>query len=269
MDRPADPRVASLMSRSWLIGVSVVVHAAVGVGLFASGVWKIEQVEAKAMPTFLSVAPPPPPPASGQLSGAVKPEAPRPRRRPPPVITQPDPQPPALPQVGTGGTTTTPGPEVDSPCLDGCGPTPEVVAAPVCGNGAREVGEQCDDGNTAAGDGCSATCALEPAPRPRTDIVGAAVLAGLRISGETQIQPSSSTQSQMMRDGVDRVRGTVKLCIGTDGAITSAALAASTRYADYDDRLLSSVQSWRYRPYSVNGVAVRACSIVSFIYTPR
>jgi cysteine-rich repeat protein len=36
--------------------------------------------------------------------------------------------------------------------------------APVCGNGLFEsrAGEQCDDRNTAAGDGCSATCTVEP-----------------------------------------------------------------------------------------------------------
>jgi cysteine-rich repeat protein len=32
---------------------------------------------------------------------------------------------------------------------------------PVCGNGAREGAEECDDGNTIAGDGCSAACAVE------------------------------------------------------------------------------------------------------------
>jgi cysteine-rich repeat protein len=35
---------------------------------------------------------------------------------------------------------------------------------PVCGNGVTETraGEQCDDGNTMSGDGCSATCQIEP-----------------------------------------------------------------------------------------------------------
>lgn len=36
------------------------------------------------------------------------------------------------------------------------------VGAPACGNGFPETGEFCDDGNTAPGDGCSATCGLEP-----------------------------------------------------------------------------------------------------------
>jgi cysteine-rich repeat protein len=38
------------------------------------------------------------------------------------------------------------------------------VTAQVCGNGVVEVevGEQCDDGNTTSGDGCSSTCTIEP-----------------------------------------------------------------------------------------------------------
>ncbi len=35
---------------------------------------------------------------------------------------------------------------------------------PVCGNGALEYGEVCDDGNTAAGDLCSATCDMVTVP---------------------------------------------------------------------------------------------------------
>jgi fibro-slime domain-containing protein len=35
------------------------------------------------------------------------------------------------------------------------------ACATVCGNGNIETGEQCDDGNTVAGDGCSPTCTVE------------------------------------------------------------------------------------------------------------
>ncbi|MFA4952972.1 MAG: myxococcus cysteine-rich repeat containing protein [Candidatus Pacearchaeota archaeon] len=38
----------------------------------------------------------------------------------------------------------------------------EYIPAPVCGNGAVESGETCDDGNTANSDGCSSTCIIEP-----------------------------------------------------------------------------------------------------------
>jgi len=49
------------------------------------------------------------------------------------------------------------------------------VIGPVCGNGVVESGEQCDDGNTNSGDGCSATCQTEaPPPPPPTAPGGAA-----------------------------------------------------------------------------------------------
>jgi cysteine-rich repeat protein len=38
------------------------------------------------------------------------------------------------------------------------------LALVVCGNGILETGEQCDDGNTANGDGCSSQCKLEALP---------------------------------------------------------------------------------------------------------
>lgn len=41
---------------------------------------------------------------------------------------------------------------------------PDVTITPVCGNGVIEGTEQCDDGNTVDGDGCSATCTTEVTP---------------------------------------------------------------------------------------------------------
>jgi cysteine-rich repeat protein len=45
-----------------------------------------------------------------------------------------------------------------------CGDTPP--PEPACGDGVLDAGEQCDDGNTTDGDGCSATCILEVEPPP-------------------------------------------------------------------------------------------------------
>lgn len=44
----------------------------------------------------------------------------------------------------------------DSMCMD--------IVCPVCGNGILESGEQCDDGNTNNGDGCSNSCQCEAGP---------------------------------------------------------------------------------------------------------
>jgi cysteine-rich repeat protein len=46
---------------------------------------------------------------------------------------------------------------------DGCSATCQ-VEPPRCGDGRREGAEACDDGNTANGDGCSSTCTIEPPP---------------------------------------------------------------------------------------------------------
>lgn len=39
---------------------------------------------------------------------------------------------------------------------------PDTPDGPFCGDGVRDANEACDDGNTNDGDGCSATCTLEP-----------------------------------------------------------------------------------------------------------
>lgn len=46
---------------------------------------------------------------------------------------------------------------------DGKGDVCQDLADPVCGNGTIEPPETCDDSNTTAGDGCSATCQIESA----------------------------------------------------------------------------------------------------------
>lgn len=58
--------------------------------------------------------------------------------------------------------------------------SPNCIETPVCGNGSIETGEQCDDGNTVDGDGCSNTCQIEiaatptPSPTPRATPVATA-----------------------------------------------------------------------------------------------
>jgi cysteine-rich repeat protein len=48
-------------------------------------------------------------------------------------------------------------------CSSSCG-TEHVTTSVACGNGVREVEEACDDGNTRDGDGCESTCLRTPAP---------------------------------------------------------------------------------------------------------
>ncbi len=79
-----------------------------------------------------------------------------------------------------GATWTSTGPF--SPCNTSANPV-------VCGNGVKEVGEGCDDGNIVAGDGCSATCQVETAwtlvrSEPLTTVPTGAIAENSGYSGQ-------------------------------------------------------------------------------------
>lgn len=74
-----------------------------------------------------------------------------------------------LPPAVCGNGIIEPGEECDDGNLiagDGCDPwcALEDPPEPVCGNGIVELGEQCDDGNLIAGDGCDPWCFTEDDP---------------------------------------------------------------------------------------------------------
>ena len=66
-------------------------------------------------------------------------------------------------------------PEIGEQCDDGNTANGDGCSAqctieiPACGDGNLDPGEQCDDGNTTNGDGCSANCTIENAPPVCTD----------------------------------------------------------------------------------------------------
>ncbi|MGY4884829.1 MAG: DUF4215 domain-containing protein [Nanobdellota archaeon] len=43
----------------------------------------------------------------------------------------------------------------------GTSQNPDTICTPICGNGIKQTGEGCDDGDTSSGDGCSSTCTVE------------------------------------------------------------------------------------------------------------
>jgi TonB family protein len=262
------------MSHRWLVVVSGLAHLAVAGGLFVSGVWRIERLEKpKLYLRGLAVMMPEPAPSGSPHipDPPVIIRKPRPHETVQPVVVKPadlkDTQDRNKDdEIGNG---MGPGkPDDKGTCFENCGETK--AAAPVCGDGALDASEQCDDGNTASGDGCSSTCRLEALPPPppaRSQTVAPQVLRALRISGETQIHPSTSTQSMMMRARDTLVHGSLLVCIATDGSVAKATLQRSTGYSEYDQALASAVRGWRYQPYRLNGVAVPACSSVTFEYS--
>ncbi len=68
---------------------------------------------------------------------------------------------------------------------DGCSSTCQIEQPAVCGNGVLEAGEQCDDGNNVSGDGCSATCQVETIAPPNDACANAIVICPSTEAGST------------------------------------------------------------------------------------
>jgi hypothetical protein len=107
--------------------------------------------------------------------------------------------------------------------------------ASVCGDGVLDAGEQCDDGGTAAGDCCSATCQIEPATTTCRAAAGTCDLAET-CDGTTAICPSDAKNTNVCRaaagecDVAESCDGASNACPadGVESAITTCRAAAGT-----------------------------------------
>jgi serine/threonine protein kinase len=107
-----------------------------------------------------------------------------------------------------------------------------------------------------------------PAPPAAPQIVAPVALDANRISGDKVILPDAKTQSEIARAGVGSVAGTYKLCISTEGTVSSVSPVKGTGFASYDAKIQNTIRTqWRYRPFVVNGKVVPACTAVRFLYS--
>jgi cysteine-rich repeat protein len=113
--------------------------------------------------------------------------------------------------VACGGGSSNPG---DAHRDDGGGPddgpgggsADAMVDAPpaLCGDGMRVRGEECDDHNQAAGDGCSATCQVEPyAGAPQSAIDAMHAINALRAAADVPGRPLDRSAVQSSQAHAD------------------------------------------------------------------
>jgi TonB family protein len=260
IQRPARrrPRIVLLLS--------IAAHAAVLTFVGLSGLWRLDKLGVDSVP--LAIAGPP----TGMLGAAADEPEPGPDR---PDVEVAGPHQPRTGKVSpartgrgtTGNSATATGGEGPIgtglfPC-EGCSTILDQAAeAPSCGNGRVEAGEECDDGNRAAGDGCSTSC-FHDVER----IVVSRLIEGSRIEGDPQIAPPDSVRQAMARSGVDKLSGVVKMCLDKRGRVGELRVLRSTGHPAYDQRLLDGMRGWRYHPYKLDsGAAVPVCTVVNFIY---
>jgi hypothetical protein len=231
--------------RTWLIGSSLAVHLAVIFGLFVAGMWHVEQLDPAKHRIDLAVALPPPPAASG--SPTPRAQTITPKRHivhelvvPEHVAPTPAAETSEVPGTGSGtgsgsGSDVT---GIDGPCTENCGP----------GSAAPQKTPEC------VGPQCQQT------------MVPPTVLRGLRISGNTQIQPNDMLKAQLDHEGKTQLDAMFKVCVDTAGTVSAVSQLRSTGYASYDTELAAAIHAWRYQPYLANHVPIPVCGVVTFKY---
>jgi protein TonB len=236
--------------RRWLVIPSIAVHVGLIVALLFLGAWHLDRLDAGRREVNIGYVPEPPPAPEG--SPAPKKATPFQHKKPP--ITKSIVVPPETP------AKPDPSPEVaDSNDGNGNG----------LGSGS---GNGSGDG-PGIGDGpCTADCGppvVEQKPVVAKVDLLPTVLMGLRISGNTQMQPSGATRSDMQFRQLAKLNATFQVCLDASGNVSSARQLHPTGYTEYDDTLKAGIATWRYRPYMVGGQGIPACGIVSFVYTMR
>lgn len=244
-----------MSKRFWIISISIAAHVVVFTIAFVTNIWRIDRLDAQRSSFNLAVMLPPPAPSGGPAPGEKpKDDAPKP---PPKHVTQDLVQPPKI--------------EAKQPDKVATADTSGGGIGDKHGPGTNPDGEITDTG-TCTGPACGPPT-IEKVPDPpkvviedKPIIVAPPALKAQRFKGETQVPPPDVVKTQMQRDDHKRAVGTFKLCVDTQGAVSSVTTIASTKYAAYDAKLMTAIRAWEYHPFMVGGKPVAVCSTVSFVY---
>ncbi|CAN5332061.1 hypothetical protein BH11MYX1_BH11MYX1_55480 [soil metagenome] len=237
--------------RRTLIVSSIGIHIAIVAGLGLVGAWHLDQLELVKAPVDLHVAMAPPAESAGSPPRPATPFQHKQRDKPKVTVQPPDhatPATPAAPEVASATTTTGTGTGEGSAAGTGTG----------SGSGASESP-------------CTADCGPPEHHEavPEQQIIPPQLLSGLRISGETQLQPPDVVKTAMHRAGSSRVIASFQVCLDTAGTVASTRQLKPSGYAGYDAVLAQGLATWRYKPFTMNGRGIAVCSVVTFIYSMK
>lgn len=105
----------------------------------------------------------------------------------------------------------------------------------------------------------STTSRASERPVPKTIFLSAEIMTGLKISGANPTYPKEARAK--------RIQGTVELqaIIGKDGGIRDLQVLNSPNKV-LSDSSLTTVRTWRYHPYLINGEPVEVKTTIKVIY---
>ena len=123
---------------------------------------------------------------------------------------------------------------------DGCSATCQSEGTPECGNDILETGEECDDGNTVSGDGCSATCQNETGPECGNNVVEAGEQCD---DGNTDDGDGCSSTCEWEGAGASVSGGAGRLavtCTAAYGSVGTLCISLRTDCADAQTEVASA-----------------------------
>ncbi len=101
---------------------------------------------------------------------------------------------------------------------------------PTCGNGAVRLGEECDDGNTDDGDGCSATCTVEEGrncsgdPSTCTEVCGDVMIVGSEECDDGNTEDGDGCSATCTVEPGSKCTGEPSVCITDIPAVSDWGL---------------------------------------------
>lgn len=254
-DRLVDTRQARRPWKAAFLVVSVLGHVAAVTALLITAMWQINELAPpRSRPIVVQPARSMAPPAATEDSRKIQPST---TTIKPKVLTQP-----------------TEEPKTDK--------NKEVAEIGIVGDAEFGV-DNGMPGGMPGGDGDCIDCLTVTSPLPALAKIEVPVveqpkkpisiqrqlLEGSRVAGNAQIHPPMDVRQQMVRDGADRIRGVIKMCLDTEGQVTSLKVIKSTGYSNYDRELKREMKRWKYQPYRMNGSPVPVCTPIDFIYIQR
>ena len=222
-----DPKVRRVRRRA--LALALAAHGVLLAAAVVHAGWKVDEISPPAVPiTFNGAAPPPPPPAGERQAQRRAPRAKRPRiarELVQPVERQ---QPQEVEREESGPPTENPEP------------------------GEGEGGE---------GPPCNGPACMGPAGPPTTFVPP--TIASGRLAIDPQDEPYRVKLPPALNRAGMRLWVLAKLCVRADGSVERVSLLRGADPA-LDPLVVTALQSWRYRPYAVNGRPVPFCTNVRY-----
>jgi TonB family protein len=81
--------------------------------------------------------------------------------------------------------------------------------------------------------------------------------------------PDDKTKEAIQKAGKDKIVASYKLCLSSNGSVTTVTQLKSSGFPDYDAKIKAGIKTWRYRPYVINGAPAPVCTAVTFIYAQK